>query len=218
MGRLMKSFERAFLVGCDSKHEWMIDWWFGNYKKHNNLPVIFADFGLTPEGLKVVRKYTTNILDMKSQAEKGWFLKPKSMLMCPSKLTVWVDLDCEILGSLRGIFKELEVDKLAMVKDHPWTTRRGELWHNSGVVGFVNKPPILKDWVRQVGVRKAVGDQEVLHSMLNPITKITYIKDLPHRYNVLRIDVLDENVPKDPLIIHWTGQKGKEEIRRQMNA
>ena len=54
--------------------------------------------------------------------------------------------------------------------------------------------------------------------MLSPILKITYIKDLPHKYNVLRIDIDDNNVPKNPVIIHWTGSKGKDEIRRQINA
>lgn len=214
----MKSYERAFLTGVDAKQEWMLPWFFENYKKHNKLPVIVADFGMSPQGLELAKRHAKDVIDLKAEREKGWFLKPKAMLKCPAKQKVWIDIDCEVRGDISGIFKELEPNKLAMVQDHPWTKRRGELWHNSGVVGIINNPPILTAWIDGINRHKAVGDQEVLHAMLNPITKITYIKDLPHKYNVLRLDVLDENVPKNALVVHWTGSKGKDEIRRQMNA
>lgn len=218
MVKRMKSFENAILIGCDAKQEWMLKWWFENYKKHNNLPVVFADFGCTPQGLKYAQSQSRCVIDMTTAKEKGWFKKPKSMLACPAKRTLWVDIDAEVKGPLKEAFALFEPGKLAMVEDHPWKKRRGELWHNSGVVGFIDKPQILKDWARQVEARPQIGDQEVLHSMLNPITKITYIKDLPHKFNVLRIDVDDNNVPANPVIMHWTGSKGKEIIRSQMNA
>lgn len=214
----MKLFDNAVLVGCDANHEWMMQWWFENYKKHNNLPVIFADFGLSPEGFRFAKSQSKHVISMTNIQEKGWFKKPKAMLACPSNKTLWIDMDTEIKGSIKEAFKMLEPGKLAMVEDHPWRKRRGELWHNSGVVGFIGKPQILKDWAKQVEARPMIGDQEVLHGMLNPITKITYIKDLPHRFNVLRLDVDDDNVPKDPVIMHWTGSKGKDIIRSQMNA
>jgi hypothetical protein len=196
----------------------MLGWWFANYKDHNNLPVVFADFGVSPEALKWVKTQAKEVIDLKSEKEKGWFKKPKAMLKCPAEKTLWVDIDCEVQGSLNAAFKLFEPNKLAMVQDHPWCKRRGELWHNSGVVGFIGKPQVLKDWAFRVEKNPQIGDQEVLHSMLSPILKISYIKDLPHRYNVLRIDIDDNNVPENPVIIHWTGSKGKDEIRRQLNA
>mgnify|MGYP007000268487 len=60
------------------------------------------------------------------------------------------------------------------------------------------------------------GDQEVLHSMLNPITKIKYINDLPNEYNVLRIQTEVDKDYKGPIrIMHWTGQKGKKIIHNK---
>jgi hypothetical protein len=218
MVKRMKSFNQAVLIGCDAKQEWMLEWWFKNYKQHNNLPVVFADFGCTPQGLKLAQSKTKCVIDMTTIKEKGWFKKPKSMLACPADKTLWIDLDAEIKGSLKEAFSLFEPNKLAMVEDHPWKKRRGELWHNSGVVGFIGKPQILKDWAARVEANPQIGDQEVLHNMLSPILKITYIKDLPHKYNVLRIDIDENNVPKDPVIVHWTGSKGKDEIRRQLNA
>ena len=46
--------------------------------------------------------------------------------------------------------------------------------------------------------------------MLNPITKIKYINDLPNEYNVLRIQTTVDKDYKGPIrIMHWTGRKGK---------
>jgi hypothetical protein len=50
--------------------------------------------------------------------------------------------------------------------------------------------------------------------MLNPITKMTYISELPNEYNWLRLQVENdgEDSPKKK-IMHWTGEKGNERIR-----
>ena len=47
----MKSYDEAFVTGCDSKHEWFLKWFIDNYKKHVNKPLIFANFGLSEGGL-----------------------------------------------------------------------------------------------------------------------------------------------------------------------
>jgi len=214
MAKNTKLYDAAFLTGCDKKTEWMLPWFIENYKKHNKAPIILANFGLSDEAESFARNEFHAIINLSNEKEKGWFKKPKAMLTCPSKKTIWIDTDCEVKEDISTMFSMLEPNKLAMVQDHPWTQRRGELWHNSGVVGFIDKPNILKQWAKQVSENKGlVGDQEVLHAMLNPITKISYIKDLPHKYNVLRIDFLDGNYPKNPKIIHWTGHKGKNHIR-----
>jgi len=211
-------FSSAFLTGCDEGHEWILPWFFANFEKHCDQNIVFADFGLSENGLEYVREHVDAVMDLSKRKGQGWFLKPAAMLNCPADRTCWIDTDCEIKADLDDIFNLTEPEKLSMVKDHPWTARRGELWHNSGIEAFQGQPMILKKWEKQVREKPKVGDQEVLHSMLNPITKMTYIKDLPHRYNVLRLDVLDDNVPQDPVVMHWTGKKGKDEIRRQMNA
>jgi len=213
----MKS-SKAFLTGCDEGHAWMLPWFFTNFKKNSQLPLIFADFGVSQETLDFVKDNVDDIIDLSKFKGRGWFLKPRAMLAAQSDMTCWIDTDCEILDNIDGIFDHVEPNMLSMVRDHPWTQRRGELWHNSGVVAFQGKPTILSQWFKRVEEDPQVGDQEVLHSMLNPITKISTIKDLPHRYNILRIDLIDNNIPKSPAIMHWTGSKGKDEIRSKMNA
>ncbi len=217
MVRRMKSYDSAFVTGCDEKHEWMLEWFFKNYKKHiKDVPLIFANFGLSSEGLKLVRENVHAVMNLKVFDEKGWFKKPMSMIKCPSKKTIWIDLDCEIRDDISNLFDMLEPNKLNMVQDKPWTTRGQELWHNSGVVGFIDKPPILYQWAKAVREDPVQGDQEVLHLMLNPITKIAYINDIPNEYNVLRLQTEIDGYAGPIKVMHWTGQKGKDKIKAML--
>ena len=210
----MKSYDEAFVTGCDEKHEWMLEWFFKNYKQHiKNIPLIFANFGLTPEGLNLVRENVHAVMNLKTFDEKGWFKKPMSMIKSPSKKTIWIDLDCEIRDDISNLFSMLKPDMLNMVEDKPWTMRGKELWHNSGLVGFIDKPPILYQWAQAIREDPVQGDQEVLHLMLNPITKIKYINDIPNEYNVLRLQTETDGYDGPIKVMHWTGAKGKDKIK-----
>jgi hypothetical protein len=211
-----KKYDKAFLTGCDASQEWMLPWFFKNYKKHSKTPLIFANFGISD--LEIVKPHVHAIIDLTKIKESGWFKKPKAMINSPSIKTVWLDTDCEIVHDIDGIFDLLTPNKLNMVEDKPWTKRRNEIWYNSGVVGFINKPVILYEWAKKVEQMPTVGDQEVLHSMLNPISQITYINPLPNEYNVMRLQLEHDDYKGSLNIIHWTGRKGKEKIRSMMNG
>ena len=213
----MKSYDKAFVTGCDENHEWMLEWFFKNYKKHmKDVPLVFANFGLTPDGLKKVRENVHAVMNLKPFDEEGWFKKPMSMIKCHSKKTIWIDLDCEIRDDISNLFNMLKPNMLNMVEDKPWTMRGQELWHNSGVVGFIDKPTILYDWAKAIRDNPVQGDQEVLHLLLNPITKIKYINDIPNEYNVLRLQVETDGYAGAIKVMHWTGQKGKNKIRAML--
>tara|TARA_B100001057_G_scaffold374722_1_gene379416 strand:- start:198 stop:848 length:651 start_codon:yes stop_codon:yes gene_type:complete len=216
MVNLTKLYDEAFLTGCDSGHEWLLPWFLKNFKTHCKKPLIFADFGLSDIGRAVVRENVHAVMDLTNAEERGWFKKPLSMYKCPAKKTVWIDTDCQVKENIDGIFDLLEPQKLAMVEDKPWSWRRGHIWHNSGVVGFIDKPMILRQWVSATKSNKdQVGDQEVLDKILSPITKISLIKELPNEWNVLRLQ-LNDGYKGNIKIMHWTGQKGKEKIRSML--
>lgn len=210
---MSKIYDKAFLTGCDKSTEWMLAWFILNYKKHHKTPLIFADFGISELTYQVVRANVHAIIDMTRIKEEGWFKKPKAMLHSPSKQTIWIDTDCEVLDNCDDIFDLIKPNKLLMAEDKPWSQRRNEKWHNSGIVGFEDKPDILKKWIEKVETKPVTGDQEVLHEMLNPITKIKYIEDLPNKYNVLRLQVEKDGYKGKKKIIHWTGFKGKQHIK-----
>ena len=128
----------------------------------------------------------------------------------------WLDVDIEIVGSYDGVWDWVRPNVLTMAKDGPWTKRRRETWHNSGVVAFQNQPQILFDWCSAVESKNhgQRGDQEVLHMLMtDELRRMTHIQDLPKKYNTLRIDLLDGTAPKDIHGMHWTGKKGKDHIK-----
>jgi len=216
MTKTTKSYNTAFLTGCDEKTEWQLPWFVENYKKYNDTPLVFADFGV--KNLDFVREHFHAILDLTQLTEAGWFKKPKAMLHCPSIKTVWLDTDIEVLDNISNIFDLLVPNKLNMCEDKPWSRRRHECWYNSGVVGFINKPKILHWWAQEVFQHPQVGDQEVLHGMLDPLSQLTYINPLPQEYNWLRLQLLDGFDSDKKKLMHWTGGKGNDVIREKMGA
>lgn len=216
----MTSFKRAFITGCDENTEWMLDWFLKNYKKHNTDPIVFVDFGVSEETRMWAHTVFDEVVTLQKQTKTGWFYKPAALLQTGHiHQRVWLDTDIEVLGDLSGIWRRIELEKLAMVEDRPWSKRRGETWHNSGVVGVMGTPSILQTWYEQTLGTNQVGDQEVLHEMLRrrPIMRTKYITDLPNRYNWLRLQVThDGQDSPQKLCMHWTGEKGKNEIRKQI--
>ncbi len=214
--------DKLIITGCDEKTEWQLWWFIENYYKHNTIPLAIADFGMSEEAKNHLKSSYHPALfchmDCKvKEGIKGWFGKPMAMLKAPGKKCFWIDTDCEVLGNIDKMFNYIEPNKLTMAIDRPWLKRRKEEWFNSGVVGFYQKPDILKQWTEQVGASPDVGDQEVLHKMLNPITRMTYIKELPNEYNWLRLQVEHDDEPAtNAKIMHWTGEKGNDRIRGKM--
>ena len=219
----MKSFKRAFLTGCDKSNEWMIPWFVSNYMEHNDIPLLFANFGVSSEFLDYAHETFNEILDLSEKTEeKGWFKKPRAMIMASKKCdyTCWIDTDFQIIDEIQTVFNYVEEGRLAMVEDKPWTKRRSLSipWYNSGIVAFKDCPQILEKWAERVKQNPIVGDQEVLHSMMDsPLTQRIYISDVPNEYNWLRLQLEHDNQDsKRKKAIHWTGQKGKERIKNMV--
>lgn len=212
-----KLYEKAFLTGADMNTEWQLPWFFENYKKHNDTPILFADFGVIDRD--AIEPHVHAIIDMTKVQERGWFKKPKALYHAPAQKLVWLDTDCQVLQDISPIFDLLQPDQLNMVEDRPWAKRRGGVQFNSGVVGIVDKPLILGMWANWISEGSEVGDQETLTANLNPITQIKYINPLPNEYNWLRLQIENDNEPAtNAKIIHWTGQKGNDRIRSMMNG
>lgn len=213
---------KVFLTGCDSNTEWMLAWFLKNYKKHNNTPIIFADFGVGPATRAWAYQVAgfDDIFEPDKQIHEGWFYKPSAMYKASSRYDAicWLDTDIQVLGDMSGIFDLLEDNKLGMIEDRSWSARRGEKWHNTGVVAMKGTPLIMHEWLSFVKQNKIRGDQEALHELLrvNPLKRIANVTDIPNKYNWLRLQLLDGEDSSEKLAMHWTGQKGKEQIRKLM--
>ena len=224
---MKSSMLETFITGCDKHTEWQLPWFIENYRKHNTHPIILSDFGMSTEMRERYEGKFSDfdlIIDVKSEA-KGWFKKPRAVLDATQldgvQKVCWLDTDCEVTGNIETIFDLTEQGKLGMVKDRPWSTRRNELgeWYNSGVVAVEGTPNILRAWADECVRNPVQGDQEVLYLMMDgdALKKLSCIIPLPHTYNTLRLDYIDNIQVKNPRIIHHTGGKGNDEIRRQIN-
>ena len=98
----------------------------------------------------------------------AWFRKPTACLQSPFARTCWLDLDCEVRGSLEPIFHSLTFAEIALVADPTHRvdaeTPRDEVPYNSGVVAFCKESQILHHWVTLASRENEffVGDQEAL--------------------------------------------------------
>lgn len=215
----LSMLNKAFITGCDENCEWQLPWFLENYFEFNETPLIFMDFGITAEAADLLGRYDVEIVNVPSSVT-GWFKKPKAILEATKKAKVvcWLDTDCQVMGDISGIFKYYKPNMLGMVQDRPWTARRGlnGEWHNSGVV-LTNKNNRLIEWSRLCETNPKQGDQEVLYYSMNPIERIAAIYSLPHQYNTLRLDYIDNIDVNDPLIIHHTGREGNKVIQGQIN-
>jgi len=210
----------VFLTGCDKNTEWMLKWFYSEYLQHNSTPMVFANFGVTDEMLSWVNDNFHEVLDMTKETGKGWFLKPISMLTASKKYdkVCWIDTDIHVLKYIGDIFRYSKADKLGMVQDRPWSKRHGEMWYNSGVVLVEGTPRILHEWIEAIKTNPSKGDQETLHYYLGtPLNQDIFIEPLSHIYNNLRLDIIDGIDNPNKRVMHWTGNKGKDVIRKLMS-
>jgi hypothetical protein len=229
--------KQGVLVGCDQKQEWMLPWWWSHFKAHNNLPVAFVDFGMTPhaqkwcksKGLLIPLKAPLNFAAPKAQispelidcwerkyglhlwsGRAQWFYKPFAMLQTPFKETLWLDLDCEVLSSLTHLYKKLHPhSRLALAKD---TRPSFEPCYNSGVIVYDAKSPLLSRWAASCiqNSHQFLSDQDVLTHLIEKSS--LEIAELPSKYNW----TLQSGIHPTAAILHWSGAWGKQVIRNKL--
>lgn len=242
---------QGILVATTSHLEWLLPWWWMNYKAHNRLPVAFVDLGMGTGAKKWCRErgevislevpdcsvFGRDRVDPKMailwekvlgtgvwDVRLKWFKKPFAFAHSPFLQTVWLDLDCEVRGSLDSLFSYCrneagialarEADALQQGFQALGFTLPGEVVYNTGVVVYQKGAPILDCWIEEVKKSNQcyISDQEALSRLL--FLEKPSFKELPPHCNWDR--GLGPNA--EALIFHWHGQKGKEMIRGQIEA
>jgi hypothetical protein len=228
---------QGILVGADKNIEWLLPWWWKYYSLYNNFPVAFADFGLSPKGVKWCQKHgdvisiaSHRIASKKKipvkraklwekkytlpsvwEVRKAWFQKPFALLQTPFEETAWIDLDCEVCASLTPLFDSWDRSKeLALVREIERPSQESNLY-NSGVIVFRKDAPFLSSWA-QLCLQKNdryLTDQHALSDLL--ARKQIPFQKLPDIFNWNICGQRD--IPLTPVIIHWLSAWGKEFIR-----
>ncbi len=228
--------EKGFVVGADSKQEWLLPWWWEKYTKYNQYPVTFVDFGLSlkmkewckkqghyidlPNSFRASIKSSHSKLEIEKwekrygqnfwESRNAWFKKPLACLQSPYKYSVWMDCDCEIRGPLDSLFSlDLPHNGIAVTKEY---IQGKELNVNSGVIVFQRGSEIIKDWAKASLERNYAypGDQDALYALI--LEKQIPLCDLPIIYNHSRFS----NDHSDAVVVHWHGEFGKSVIRNQI--
>ena len=218
----------GIIVGTNQKCAWLLPWWWRHYSRHNSLPVTFVDFGVSEEVAewckergKYVRLdpaivsvaprdhidpslvqewenlYGKNVWE----AREGWFFKPFAMRSASYETTIWLDLDCEVCGSLQPILECLGPQaEMGLIRD---PGRPGI--YNSGVVVYRQSSQLLQDWAEQCLThnKHLIGDDYVLSPLID--THRYAFQELPQIYNWMG----GMGINTDALIMHWASNWGK---------
>lgn len=230
--------ENGFVVAADLTQEWLLPWWWSNYTKYNNLPVAFVDLGLSKEmkewckkrghyiplpipNIFVAEKDSCSSEHIKNweelygshfwESRNAWFKKPLACLQTPYKTSVWMDLDCEVRGSLTSIFSlSIPSSGIMLAQEYPSV----EDWDNinSGVILFKKGNPTIEEWAKESleSNHTYKGDQDILHALI--LKKQIPLGDLPLIYNWSRFS----EVNPEALVVHWHGTHGKSFITHQI--
>ncbi len=233
--------EDGIVVGADISQEWLLPWWWNNYRKYNSNSVAFVDFGMSFKmkewckergeliPLRIFDDFVTEQADIKPKLiefwegdlgkafwsfRSAWFKKPLACLQSPFKRSIWIDLDCEVRGPLQKLFTYAdEAPGLGMVRDYGSILIGHNHIFNSGVVPFHRSIDLVVQWARSCIERNDSfkGDQEVFSQMV--LERNIAITEVDPIYNWSR---LQEETGKE-IILHWHGVPGKTVIQNQMN-
>lgn len=198
---------RGVVTGCDFNHEWMLEWWLEHLREHNaDLPVAFADFGMTAAAREWCRQHG-ELIDCRDVPVNGWLKKPFAILRAPFEQILWLDTDCEVRKSILPIF-EFEGEGLAVTLDPytPFCDCKDP--YAAGVIRVCRGNEIVMKWARIILLSGLSfrGDQEAL----NKIADVSDMTVMPREFQWLRLDKIDN---PDAVIMHWTGPDGKKHIR-----
>ena len=226
----------GILIGADQQAEHLLPWWWSYYSRYNQRPVALVDFGMSQQG-KDWCQNRAQVITMPEiqfvkapeeidphlaktwkkryggplwQSRQAWFKKPLACLLTPFDRTLWLDLDCEVCGSLDPLFMEWDdsID-LSIVREDLRLAKQAILF-NSGVMLFRKGSPFLQAWheLCQKQNNVMMGDQDVLTSLL--LEGAVAFKELSPLYNWPMCGGVTPGI----LIAHWVSGWGKEYIQR----
>ena len=207
---------RAVMTGCDERHAWILPWWYANLRRHNpDMPAIFVDKGMGDQTREWCRERGRVVTV--TWKDHIMFAKPIGIIQSPYQETMWIDPDCEIRGNLVGAF-DLPRSDLAACYDTVKFMGPGHI--QAGVVLVKHGSDAAIQWAsicamgnackEMVGDVKNVCDQAVLNWVATQNREVMTI--IPRIWNWVR---MDGNNP-DAVIYHWTGKRGKDAIRHQL--
>ncbi len=235
--KLVKPTE-GVIVGVNANQEWLLPWWWMNFRLHCTQDVTFMNFGDMSEkaiawcqrrGKVILIEVNEDLIAPKEHVAPefvklwesihpeiwkirlGWFKKPFAMSKSPYQRTVWLDVDCQVRGSIDDLFIKCineagiavapEDEDSQLLNIYQKIILPGEIVLNTGVVAFTHDSKIIQEWVNQVSTNSHLhfGDQQLLIRII--FTENLKFTILPRIYNTTAESGIDLNAK----ILHWSG-------------
>ena len=207
----------GIITGADANQEWLLPWWWVNYSAHNQLPVVFVDYGMSPkfrdwcaERGRVVRVDTSTTPVMQA--------KPLALLRSPFEKTLWLDADCEVLASVQPILDAVGTGVVGVSHDPfyaPVATHLSRRYVpvTSGLVVYSRDDAMISAWAAAALQHPGIHSDQVALNALHAMDRFCI---LPRRFHWLRLDENATVVTEPPLVRHWSGSVGKAHIEAEM--
>lgn len=223
--------DRGVVVGSDARLEWLLPWWWERYHHFCDLPVVFVDFGMTKTARSFCeeRGYVISLPEMDPSVfscddpswgqcygasydavRQGWFKKPLALIASPFEISLWLDLDCEVLDNLMPLFSYAkEGPFIALVKEVHAPDKPPYTVYNGGVILYRKNTPIIERFAHDTFKRAKEfwGDDRLLSSLIDemncPVIEMDPICNW--RYG--------QGIPAKAFILHWSGDWGKRYIK-----
>lgn len=234
------AYSQGILCGTDQAQEWLLPWWWSRLRDHNHHPVAFCDFGMSDEArswcrergelIKLaffskeaapkenfssdfIQEWEKNYTDAVWHLRHAWFKKPLACLQSPFQRSLWLDLDCEVLGPLDDLFdfccaeSQIGIMREFAHSHHP--RFHPEALYNSGVIVFEHNAPLIEKWAcGAIELTDRFGGDDVLISHLINVLKIP-VEEIPEIYNWR----ISQGINLNAVIWHWHRDGGKTFIR-----
>lgn len=219
--------ELGIVIGVDKNQEWMLDWWWETYFRHNDYPVLFADFGMSPRGLDFCRS-KGKVSGRVELDDTPWFKKPFGCLQSTFQRAIWLDTDCEVRGNLKPLFQLPGGHQFSATIDRgtprQWfdALPKGMSVFNSGTLVYSHGEPVVQKWALMTllmltlepvkgKLKIPTGDQEIFSLAVRQYAP-ERMKPIP--VDMVRLRLEPDRVEYGKCIVkHWTGSPGKRRIK-----
>ena len=101
--------DKGILVAVCARSEWLLEGWWSAYSQYNAYPVCFVDLGMSKKALAWAQD-KGSVIQVKIGNENK-VVNPLILQHSPFQITIWMELNCQVLTSLKGLFEELTEDK-----------------------------------------------------------------------------------------------------------
>ena len=218
--------DRGVVVGLDAGSEWLAAWWFGCLREHSDLPVAFADFGMTDP----VRRWCAargEVVDVRDIAVgKPSLRKPFAILRAPFREVLFLEPVCEVRGALDPVFRYC-CEKSpgfapAASGDHAPQCRRNDspgvssaengAW-DTAAVAVQHGHPLVTDWAAETLARAGRYESDI-----EPLARV-----------IVRLGCGIDSMPPQLVskpdgphggaaIVHWAGAEGTAALKDLVKA